>query len=31
MANAKGNNPMGMPIAPKPSSIEKATPKQPKK
>jgi hypothetical protein len=31
MANAKGNNPMGMPIKPMPSSIEKATPKQPKK
>jgi len=35
MANAKGDNPMGMPIAPKPStkpsSIEKATPKKPGK
>jgi hypothetical protein len=30
MANAKGNNPMGMPIAPKPSSIQKAVPKKPK-
>jgi len=31
MANAMGDNPMGMPIAPKPSSIVKATPKKPKK
>jgi hypothetical protein len=31
MANAKGDNPMGMPIAPVPSSIETATPKKPKK
>jgi hypothetical protein len=30
MANAMGNNPMGMPIAPVPSSIEKAVPKKPK-
>jgi hypothetical protein len=30
MANAKGNNPMGMPIAPKPSSIQKAVPNKPK-
>jgi hypothetical protein len=30
MANAKGDNPMGMPIAPKPSSIETAVPKKPK-
>jgi len=30
MANAMGDNPMGMPIAPKPSSIVKATPKKPK-
>lgn len=31
MANSKGDNPMGMPIAPKPSSIEKAKPSKPKK
>jgi len=31
MANAKGENPMGMPMSPKQSSIVKATPKKPKK
>jgi hypothetical protein len=31
MANSKGDNPMGMPIAPKPSSIQTATPKKPGK
>jgi hypothetical protein len=31
MSNAKGDNPMGLQIKPVPSSIVKATPKQPKK
>jgi len=30
MANAKGDNPMGMPIAPVPSSIVTAVPNKPK-
>ena len=30
MANDMGNNPMGMPMSPKASSIEKAEPKKPK-
>lgn len=31
MANSKGDNPMGMPIVPVPSSIQTATPKKPGK
>lgn len=30
MANSKGDNPMGMPMSPVPSSIVKAEPKKPK-